>query len=86
MSLFADFPDLGGPYSVGCHDLEWHVGSKKGPQSFPVSSLLIRLFYPARVTKHDRRAYWVSNQEYARGNSAVSLFKATITHFIISVM
>ncbi|CDH54646.1 platelet-activating factor acetylhydrolase-like [Lichtheimia corymbifera JMRC:FSU:9682] len=66
MSLFADFPDLGGPYSVGCHDIEWHVGSKKGPQSFPVSSLLIRLFYPANVTKHDRRACWVSNQEYAR--------------------
>ncbi|KAI8064601.1 platelet-activating factor acetylhydrolase [Gongronella butleri] len=62
MSLFPDFPKLTGPYNVACHDLEW--GMKKRGQT--KSTVLLKLFYPAHITKHDQFANWLPHEAYSK--------------------
>jgi hypothetical protein len=80
--LLANFPPLTGRYPVGCHDIEWLNNEKqpmhplspnnaKDAQSLQseeyCQSVLMRLYYPAKIRRADHKANWITHPEYAKG-------------------
>ncbi|RCH84681.1 Platelet-activating factor acetylhydrolase, partial [Rhizopus stolonifer] len=59
--LLANFPSPSGTYDVGCHDLEWDNSCSDA------KSVLMRLYYPAKIKKTDTRANWIPDAAYAKG-------------------
>ncbi|GAN05816.1 platelet-activating factor acetylhydrolase-like [Mucor ambiguus] len=82
--ILANFPSLTGRFAVGCHDIEWK--NKKAANlhnSEPsAKSVLMRLYYPARVKKGDTRANWITHSQYAKALCDIAKLPAFLSNWL----